>query len=89
MAPLTVSKLSSEDRSEHGGAGEVVLVAGRFTVTAARTTPCGPVSPAAEKGRLIEVVTSVAILNVVAVPMVAPAALRKATVPSHDAAVPA
>ena len=67
----------------------MVLVAGRFRVTVARTTPCGPVNPAAEKGRLTEVVTSVAILNGVAVPMVVPAALRNATLPSHDAAVPA
>ena len=67
----------------------MLLVAGRFTVTAARRTPRGPVNPAAEKGSLIELVISVAILKVVAVPMVAPAAFKKATLPSQEAAVPA
>ena len=89
MAPLTVSNVSIASNREHGGAGDAVVEAGRVTETTPRITPRGPVSPALENGRLAIEVCSDAILKVVAVPMVAPAAFRKETLPSQEAAVPA
>ena len=89
MAPLTVSNVSTASNREHGGTGEAVVEAGRVTETTPRITPLGPVSPALENGKLTIEVCSDAILKVVAVPMVVPAALRKETVPSQEAAVPA
>ena len=66
-----------------------MLVAGRLTVIDARTTPRGPVNPELANDKLAEDVTPDASLNVVAVPMAVPAALRNATLPSQEAAVPA
>ena len=66
-----------------------VVDAGLVTEINVRITPCDPVRPAPEKGRLTAVVCCVAILNVVATPIVAPAAFRNDTLPSHDATVPA
>ena len=77
MAPLTVSNVSTANNKEQGGAGAAVVEAGRVTETTPRTTPRGPVNPALENGRLAIEVCSDAILNVVAVPMVVPAAFRK------------
>lgn len=89
MAPLTVSNVSTANNKEQGGAGEAVVEAGRVTETTPRTTPRGPVSPALENGKLDIEVCSDAILKVVAVPIVVPAALRNTTLPSQEAAVPA
>ncbi len=57
-------------------------------VRTARIRPRGEVKPELEKGRVAEVTASAAKVKLVAVPMVVPAALRNATVPVQDAAVP-
>jgi hypothetical protein len=82
VAPLLVSKVSRENRSEHG-TPEV-----RVRVIVARISPLDPERPALEKARLTDEVTPEAIVKVVAVPMVLPVALTNATLPVQDGAVP-
>lgn len=84
VAPLLVSKVSSEIASEHGaGLGKV-----RVTLRSARNSPRAPVAPELAKGKLIDEVTPEAMVKFVAAPTAVPAALIHVTEPVHDAAVP-
>jgi hypothetical protein len=64
-------------------------VAERVTCSTARTAARAPEIPALENGRLTDDVWPEAIVKLVAVPIVAPLAFTKDTVPVQDAAVPA
>jgi len=82
VAPLEVSNVCSETRNWQG-TPEV-----RVAEITALSSPRLPENPALVKGRLTDEVTPLATVNVVAVPMVAPAVLTKDTVPVQEAAVP-
>jgi hypothetical protein len=82
VTPLDVSYVFKEkDRSQ--GTPEVCVL-----VTTARINPRGAVRPLLENASVAEVTALEARVKLAAVPMVVPAALKKATVPVQDAAVP-
>jgi hypothetical protein len=58
------------------------------TLITARTSVRVPVAAALEKGSATDAVCPVVAVKELALPIVAPDALRKETVPAHDAAVP-
>jgi len=58
------------------------------TLTTARISVRVPVAPDFAKGRETEAVCPLVAVKEDALPMVAPLAVRKATVPAHEAAVP-
>jgi len=77
-----VSYVSIDVVSEHG-TPEVAV-----SVMMPRTSVRTPVAAVLAKGRLTEVVTPLAAVNEVSLPITDPAALAKETVPVQDAAVP-
>jgi hypothetical protein len=82
VAPVAVSNVESEAPSEHG----VPEVSVR--VICARRSPRGLVRPDEANARLAEVAALLASVKLVAVPMVEPAGVVNAMLPTHEAAVP-
>jgi hypothetical protein len=79
-----VSYVSNEVSSEHGTPEFSVSV----RVITARITVRVPVAPTFANGRLTELITPLATVNDVAVPIAVPLAFKNEIVPVHEAAVP-
>jgi hypothetical protein len=82
---VLVSKVAIETANEQGGRGVVVGVVNETTPRIAVRVPEAPVL---ENGRVAEDISPAVSVNEVALPIVAPLAMRNEIVPVHDAAVP-
>jgi hypothetical protein len=84
VAPVLESYVSNVAWSEHGTPESSVTV----RVMTPRISVRVPVTPTFAKGRLTELMTPLATVKGVAVPMIVPLAFKNEIVPAQEAAVP-